>query len=84
VISTVGPFIKYGTPLVEACIRQETHYVDTTGEYPWIKKIIDQFHEKAKENKVIIVPACGFDSIPSDIGVSWGFCSRDKIRLIYV
>ncbi|EPB81743.1 hypothetical protein HMPREF1544_11529 [Mucor circinelloides 1006PhL] len=69
VISTVGPFTKYGTPLVEACIRQKTHYVDTTGEYPWIKKIIDTLDDKAKESKVIIVPTCGFDSVPSDLGV---------------
>lgn len=69
VISTVGPFAKYGTPLVEACIRQGTHYVDTTGEYNWIKKIIDQFDTAAKEKKVMIVPTCGFDSVPSDLGV---------------
>lgn len=65
----MGPFTKYGTPLVEACIRQKTHYVDTTGEYPWIKKIIDTLDDKAKESKVIIVPTCGFDSVPSDLGV---------------
>lgn len=69
VISTVGPFVKYGTPLVEACIRQGTHYVDTTGEYPWIKKLIDRLHKQAQEKQVLIVPACGFDSIPSDLGV---------------
>ncbi|KAG0164967.1 hypothetical protein DFQ28_009832 [Apophysomyces sp. BC1034] len=68
VISTVGPFIKYGTPLVEACMRQKTHYVDITGEYAWIKQIIDRFHEEAKQNHVLIVPACGFDSVPSDLG----------------
>lgn len=67
-ISTVGPFTKYGTPLVEACIRQGTHYVDITGEYPWIKKIIDHFDAQAKANKVMIVPASGFDSVPSDLG----------------
>lgn len=61
--------MKYGTPLVEACIRQKTHYVDTTGEHPWIKRIIDTLDDKAKENKVVIVPTCGFDSVPSDLGV---------------
>ncbi|KAI8638531.1 saccharopine dehydrogenase [Parasitella parasitica] len=69
VISTVGPFTRYGTPLVEACIRQKTHYVDTTGEYPWIKSIIISLDAKAKENNVMIVPTCGFDSVPSDLGV---------------
>jgi short subunit dehydrogenase-like uncharacterized protein len=69
VISTVGPFTKYGTPLVEACIRQKTHYVDITGEYAWIKNIITSLDAKAKENNVMIVPTCGFDSVPSDLGV---------------
>ncbi|CAO3656667.1 unnamed protein product [Mucor hiemalis] len=69
VISTVGPFMKYGTPLVEACIRQGTHYVDITGEFPWIKKIIESCDDEAKAKKVMIVPTCGFDSVPSDLGV---------------
>ncbi|KAI9269393.1 saccharopine dehydrogenase [Sporodiniella umbellata] len=69
VISTVGPFMKYGTPLVEACIRQKTHYVDITGEHPWMKQIIDNFDDKAKQGNVLIVPGCGFDSVPSDLGV---------------
>lgn len=77
IISTVGPFTRYGTPLVEACIRQKTHYVDTTGEYTWIKSIIDSLDAKAKENNVIIVPTCGFDSVPSDLGV---FMLSDYIR----
>ncbi|CAO3625343.1 unnamed protein product [Cunninghamella blakesleeana] len=68
VLSTVGPFALYGTPLVEACLRQKTHYVDTTGEYNWIYHIINQFHEKAKQENIMIVPTCGFDSVPSDLG----------------
>lgn len=68
VISTVGPFTRYGTPLVEACVKHKTHYVDITGEYGWIKSIIDKYHEQAKENHTMIVPACGFDSVPSDLG----------------
>ncbi|KAI9476400.1 MAG: saccharopine dehydrogenase [Benjaminiella poitrasii] len=69
VISTVGPFLKYGTPLIEACVRQGTHYVDITGEYTWAKSIIDKFDAEAKEKQVLIVPFCGFDSVPSDLGV---------------
>ncbi|KAI8977247.1 saccharopine dehydrogenase [Mycotypha africana] len=68
VISTVGPFTLYGTPLVEACLRQKTHYVDITGESPWIKTIIDKYDQQAKDNQVMIVPSCGFDSVPSDLG----------------
>ncbi|KAI8096624.1 saccharopine dehydrogenase [Halteromyces radiatus] len=68
VLSTVGPFIKYGTPLVEACLRQKTHYVDITGEYNWIKSVIEKYHEKAQQENILIIPACGFDSVPSDLG----------------
>ncbi|KAI8853938.1 saccharopine dehydrogenase [Chytridium lagenaria] len=68
VITTVGPFIKHGVPLVDACVRLGTDYVDSTGESPFIRKIIDLYHDAAVENGVSIVPSCGFDSIPSDIG----------------
>ncbi|ORX62791.1 saccharopine dehydrogenase [Hesseltinella vesiculosa] len=77
VISTVGPFLKYGTPLVEACIRHNTHYVDITGEYNWMKQLIDRYHTSAQANQTMIVPACGFDSVPSDIGV---FMTVDYLR----
>ena len=69
VCSTVGPYDKYGTLLVEACIENKTNYCDITGETHWIRKIIDNYHEKAIKNKVKIIHACGFDSIPSDLGV---------------
>lgn len=69
VCTTVGPYIKYGDGLVRACIEEGTHYCDLTGEVPWMKKIIDLYHEKAGVKKLKIVHACGFDSIPSDIGV---------------
>ncbi|KAJ2955051.1 hypothetical protein NQZ79_g8882 [Umbelopsis isabellina] len=68
VIATVGPFVKYGTPVIESCIRQGTHYVDITGEFCWAKEIIDKYHDQAVANGVIIVPFCGFDCVPSDIG----------------
>lgn len=53
---------------MEACLRQKTHYVDITGEYNWIKLMIDKHHEQAQKDGVMIVPACGFDSVPSDLG----------------
>lgn len=69
VLSTVGPFIKYGTPVVEACLKSRTHYCDITGESPWVKSLIDNYHNEAAEKGVHIVPFCGFDSVPFDIGV---------------
>ncbi|ORY93124.1 saccharopine dehydrogenase [Syncephalastrum racemosum] len=68
VISTVGPFTKYGTPLIDACVENKTHYVDITGEFNWVKSIIDKYQDKARQDGTMIVPSCGFDSIPSDLG----------------
>lgn len=69
VCSTVGPYMKYGSGLVAACVESKTHYCDLTGETPWIRQMIDQHHEKAKSEGTRIVHCCGFDSIPTDMGV---------------
>ena len=69
ICTTVGPYAKYGSKLVEACVDTNTNYCDITGETQWIRKMIDKYHSKAKENKVKIINSCGFDSIPSDMGV---------------
>mgnify|MGYP001202780945 FL=1 len=76
ICTTVGPYAKYGTNLIEACIKTYTNYCDITGETQWIRKIIDKYHLKAKENKIKIINSCGFDSIPSDMGV---FYSQKRI-----
>ncbi len=69
VASTVGPFARYGTPLVEACAQHGTDYCDITGEPQWIRGNIDRLHTKAEANGARIVHCCGFDSVPSDLGV---------------
>ena len=69
IISTVGPYIKYGKNLVSHCARNGTHYCDLTGEVPFIRESIDAYDEVAKKNKCRIIHSCGFDSIPSDLGV---------------
>jgi short subunit dehydrogenase-like uncharacterized protein len=68
VCTTVGPYLAYGLDLVEACIDEGAHYCDLTGETPFIRKIIDRWHDKAEAAGVKIVNSCGFDSIPSDLG----------------
>lgn len=68
VLSTAGPFALYGSELVAACVRQGTHYVDITGETPWVRQMIDRHHAEAARRGVRIVPGCGFDSVPSDLG----------------
>ncbi|MCJ1316758.1 hypothetical protein MMC15_002079 [Xylographa vitiligo] len=68
-ITTVGPFHKYGTPVVEACARNGTHYVDSTGEIPWVFEMIQKYHDIALANSAIIIPECGIESACSDIMV---------------
>ena len=69
VVTTVGPYLKYGLPLVAACARNGTHYADLTGEALFVRRCIDECDELAKESGAKIVNSCGFDSIPSDLGV---------------
>ena len=69
ICSTVGPYAIHGTELIHACVKMKTNYCDISGETQWIRKIIDTYHEKAKSLKIKIVNSCGFDSIPSDMGV---------------
>ena len=66
-ISTAGPFAVLGNELVAACVRQRTHYVDITGETPWVRDLIARHHPHAAEEGIRIVPMCGFDSVPSDL-----------------
>lgn len=69
VASLVGPFARYGSALVAACAAEGTHYCDTTGEVQWVREMIQQHHGAAKQTGARIVHCCGFDSIPSDLGV---------------
>jgi short subunit dehydrogenase-like uncharacterized protein len=69
VASTVGPYAKYGMPLVRACADAGTHYADLCGEVLFVRDSIDENHELASSTGARIVHSCGFDSIPSDIGV---------------
>jgi short subunit dehydrogenase-like uncharacterized protein len=69
VATTVGPYAKYGMPLLGACAEAGTHYADLTGEALFMRQAIDRFHSVAAGTGARIVHACGFDSIPSDLGV---------------
>ena len=69
VITTVGPYLRYGEPLVAACAEAGTDYVDLTGEPEFVDLMYLRHHRKAVESGARIVHACGFDSIPHDLGV---------------
>jgi len=67
VLSTAGPFARFGDHVVASCVRHGTHYVDITGETPWVRSMIDAHHEAARASHTRIVPGCGYDSVPSDL-----------------
>jgi len=68
VVGMAGPFAWYGGPVVDACVRFGSHYVDITGETVWVRELIDRYHEQAAARGTRIIPCCGFDSVPSDLG----------------
>jgi len=74
VLTTVGPYANYGSELVAACVRNGTHYCDLAGEVQWMRAMIDRHQSGAVASGARIVPSCGFDSIPSDLGV---FCLQN-------
>jgi short subunit dehydrogenase-like uncharacterized protein len=69
VVSTVGPYALYGELLVKTCAALGTDYCDLTGETPWVVQMIEKYEAPAKASGARIVHCCGFDSIPSDMGV---------------
>ncbi len=69
VVSTVGPYLRHGQPLVEACARAGTHYADLTGEVLFVRRSIDGFDGTAATTGARVVHSCGFDSVPSDLAV---------------
>jgi short subunit dehydrogenase-like uncharacterized protein len=69
IISTVGPYALYGELLVKTCAETGTDYTDLTGEAQWIKQMQDKYQQAAENSGARIVNSCGFDSIPSDMGM---------------
>jgi len=69
-VSTVGPYLRHGLPVVEACARAGTHYADLTGEVLFVRQAIDRVDAAARETGARIVHACGYDSVPSDLATS--------------
>jgi short subunit dehydrogenase-like uncharacterized protein len=78
ILSTAGPFHRYGSKLVASCVKNNTHYVDITGENFWVKGLIENHHEEAARKGIRIIPSCGFDSIPSDLGTFFAAKSLGK------
>lgn len=75
VLTTVGPYAMSGLPLVQACAQAGTHYADLSGEITFLRAVIDEWDAPARATGARIVPTCGVDSIPSDLGV-WVLAQR--------
>jgi short subunit dehydrogenase-like uncharacterized protein len=69
VLDLVGPYTLYGTPVIEACVENGAHYVDLTGEMPFMRQTVDAFHDRAVAAGVKIVQTCGFEALPPDLAV---------------
>jgi hypothetical protein len=69
VLTTVGPYDHFGEPLIEACIATGTHVADITGEVPWVRRMRSKYEGAARDAGVRIVSMCGYDSVPSELGV---------------
>jgi short subunit dehydrogenase-like uncharacterized protein len=79
IITTVGPYLKYGEPLVKACVEAGTHYVDLTGEPEFVEGLEHDYQDKAAEKKIKIINSCGFDSIPHDLGALYTVHQLNKV-----
>jgi saccharopine dehydrogenase (NAD+, L-glutamate forming) len=71
VITTVGPYLEHGEPLVAACAEAGTDYVDLTGEPEFVDRVYLRHHATAERTGARIVHACGFDSVPHDLGAMY-------------
>ena len=74
ILNTIGPYHLYSTPIVEACAHNGTHYLDVTGESPWVLEMIEKYDSTARANGAIIIPEIGLESAPSDM-LAWSLAS---------
>ena len=65
VLNLVGPYTKYGRPVIEACVAAGCHYADLTGEVPFVRETIDEFNGPAAEAGVKLAQICGFEALPA-------------------
>ncbi|KAI4206309.1 MAG: hypothetical protein LQ346_001134 [Caloplaca aetnensis] len=80
ILNTVGPYYRYSSPVVQACAENGTHYLDVTGESPWVYEMVEKYHAVAKQNGAIIIPEIGLESSPSDL-LAWSLATLLKEKL---
>jgi short subunit dehydrogenase-like uncharacterized protein len=86
ILNCVGPFRLHGEPVVAACVETGCDYLDITGEAEFMDRVEIGYHEKSVKNGSLIVSACGFDSVPAEMGLlfhlkQWvGGCLPNKVE----
>lgn len=79
-IATVGPYALYGEPAFKACAENGTHYLDVTGEIPYVSKMIKKYEKTAKDSGAIMIPQTGVDSAPPDL-ITWTLAKMIREKL---
>lgn len=80
VITTVGPYCKHGEGVVKACAEAGTHYLDCTGEVPWVARMIEKYHDVAQASGAIMVPQSGIESAAADL-CTWAMARLLRSKL---
>lgn len=75
VITTIGPYCLYGEPVFKACAEAGTHYLDCTGEIPWVARMIKKYEAAAKRTGAIMFPQTGVESAPPDLA-TWALTQQ--------
>ncbi len=86
VIDCAGPFVRFGEPVLAAAVATGTHYLDTTGEQPYMKMAFERYGPGAARAGVAVVPAMGFDYLPGDMIASLtadGMGELDELSMHY-
>ncbi|QUC19314.1 uncharacterized protein UV8b_03555 [Ustilaginoidea virens] len=80
VITTVGPYCLYGEPIFKLCAETGTHYLDCTGEVPWVARMINKYEDTARKSGAIMIPQSGMESAPADL-VTWSMAQHLRKHL---
>ena len=84
VISCAGPFTYYGAPVLEAALEAGAHFLDTTGEQPYIRGVFEHYDGPARERGLAVLPAAAFDYVPGDLACALAARDREPLREVVV
>lgn len=79
-ITTIGPYSRFGDPVFKACAENGTHYFDCTGEAPWVGKMLNKYEDVAKSSGALMFPQIGIESAPPDL-ITWSLAKTIREKL---